>query len=1343
MQHQLTPKFILDRMDKGETSGRLEAACLFVDISGFTPLTVALMNHGTEGAEVLAEVLAAVFEPLIDALYRHGGFIAGFAGDAFKAVFAVDNDPAREDFDRESPDRQAVCAQALLAAWAIRTHLTESPSQATRFGAFTFSGKVFAAWGPVDWAIWRDTSKSEHSQRAASLFGGDGLAQAMAIDLHADAGQVVITKALNRNLPNGLLTTTSVADYRRVDALDAQALSVATPVHSPPTRPTDRLRAADFYPGWLLNSTLQGEFRQVVTVFVSFERSFGPVELADFQAALFRLVDQYNGFLGRVGQIGGKDNGNTLLLFWGAPTGSEHDVERALGFILDLKEISPVGLRAGVTTRMAYAGFVGSPLAEEYTCHGSYVNLAARQLVAADWGEIWIDDETARQAARRFQTDRRGLLRFKGFVDPQPVFLLTGRQTGEAQAFYAGTLVGRQAEIAELRAGIEPIFSGNFAGLVTVEGEAGLGKSRLVHEFQLQTATMAQSPRWFLCQTDDILRRPLNPLRYWLRRYFSQSADASDQINRTSFDATLDDLRHAMPDTELAAELAAELSRSRSFLAALVDLHWAGSLYARLDPQLRLENMLDALKTLIKAESLVQPVILLLEDAHWLDDESRQFIIQLTRNVDGFPLALVITQRPGDEINKLVSADMPRARIQLSGLNESQIEPIATALLGAQPSRELVNLIAIRANGNPFFAEQIVLYLQEHNMLEQGEQGLQVSESLRPENDHLEPTLLPTDVRALLTARLDQLQPKVKEVVQTASVLGREFDSRLLFHMLEKRSGEVLNRQMGEVDRARIWSAMGEARYLFRHALLRDAAYDMQLRSRLRRLHLAAAGAGRAVYAGEPSSHYAELVHHYHLGEDWEEERIHAQLAGEYAAEQYASQEALRFYTRAIDLMSDDQEAARHDVLLKREAVLDVLGDRENQQRDLDALMQIQQALPLKKQVTVQLRRAELQRNISDYAEALETVLSAQSIAQNLDDIATRIECNHLQGRILWQMGKYAEARRPLREAIELARSAGLQSYLPQCQYDIGAAYHQEGKNRAARPYFLEATHGFDQADNRMGVARCTAMIGVLDNEAGDYVSAQRSYMQSLESCESIGWRLGTAYCLGYLCNNFFALGDYSSASLYNARAHALSLELADENGIANALDTDGLIHLIQGQYAEANQLCAQALRLYQQMGDRRGEAFAMTHLGIIDLELGATASAEVYFIQANDIRSLLGDTASLVDSMAGLASIHQQRGASAPALAIVGDILDHLAQFGMEGIEFPFLVYAICRDVLIDAGNGNAPATDPMQQQAGRILDEARSELERRAMLIDEPKTRRRFIADGPFHKRLLDSSI
>ena len=953
------PKFILDRLAHGETAGSFDAACLFVDISGFTPLTIALMEHGTEGAEVLADVLVSVFEPLIDAVYQQGGFIAGFAGDAFKALFPID-----DEFGR-----QAVSAHALLAAWAIRAQLVDRPGQITRFGEFTFTGKVCGASGPVDWAIWQDVPGTDHDQRAASLFSGDSLAQTMAIDPHAEAGQVVISEGLALAVPGNLLATTPIENYLRVDALDVQRLPIALPTGSASQPATNPLMAEDFYPAELLDSPLQGEFRQVVTMFVNFERSFDPAELDVFQPALFRLLDQYEGFLGRVGQIGGKDNGNTLLLFWGAPTGSEHDVERALGFILDLQDASPMRLRASVTTRMAYAGFVGSRLAEEYTCYGSYVNLAARQLVAAGWGEIWLDDESTRQASRRFQTERRGALRFKGFADPQPIFTLVDRRTTDQQTFYAGTLVGRQVEIDTLMASVQPIFTGDFAGIITIEGEAGLGKSRLVHEFEMATATLTPTPRWFLCQTDDILRRPLNPFRYWLRHYFSQFGDASEQANRAAFDATLDQLCGSIPETEVGAGLAADLNRSRSFLAALVDLHWEGSLYAQLEPQLRLENMLDALKTLIKAESLVQPVLLFLEDAHWLDDESRQFIDQLMRNVERFPFAFLLTQRPADDIAILPADDVSHTHIQLSGLADEQVGPIATTLLHGRPSPALTALIVARANGNPFFVEQIALYLHEHGMLEAGENGWQLVQ-----DDREEATLLPTDVRALLTARLDQLPPTVKEVVQTASVLGREFDTRVLVAMLDGEGGEkvdaALDERMDHARQARIWSAVSEARYLFRHALLRDASYDMQLRSRLRRLHRSAAGAVRAVYAGDPAPHYAELVHHYHQGEVRDEEGKFADLAGEYASEQFANEEALRFFERAIELADEDDVKSISRLLMKHEDVAYTSGNRVAQQSDLDRLSTLATSTDRGLQAEVLLRTGNHARVLTDYQRA-------------------------------------------------------------------------------------------------------------------------------------------------------------------------------------------------------------------------------------------------------------------------------------------------------------------------------------------------------------------------------------
>src|SRR5690606_20921189 len=144
-------------------------------------------------------------------------------------------------------------------------------------------------------------------------------------------------------------------------------------------------------------------------------------------------------------------------------------------------------LRAGVTTDRAYAGFVGSPRSEEYTCHSIHVNLAARHMVAAGWGEIWLDQNTADRAQADFIVESLGARPFKGFAERRLVYSLLGRREEVAETFYEGELVGREAELAQLREWLTPIRRGRFGGAIYITGEAGMGKSRLVHEFQRQT----------------------------------------------------------------------------------------------------------------------------------------------------------------------------------------------------------------------------------------------------------------------------------------------------------------------------------------------------------------------------------------------------------------------------------------------------------------------------------------------------------------------------------------------------------------------------------------------------------------------------------------------------------------------------------------------------------------------------------------------------------------------------------------------------------------------------------------------------------------------------------------
>jgi hypothetical protein len=238
------------------------------------------------------------------------------------------------------------------------------------------------------------------------------------------------------------------------------------------------LKIWGFLPEEVLGQSLKGEFRQVVNLFI--EIPVDPTDekfVAPFMESVFVLQERYGGFFLRP-EMG--DKGFTLLIFWGAPTSHENDIDRALNFLLDLRERTRLKFRAGVTYRMAYAGFMGADLREEYTAYGMGVNLASRMMKGAESGEVWLDEEIWRRAQRHFSTREIGELPFKGFTNRLKVFVLEGRK-GFTETAYKGEFVGREQESRRLLEFLEPLTRGEFAGLVLIKGEAGIGKSRLVH----------------------------------------------------------------------------------------------------------------------------------------------------------------------------------------------------------------------------------------------------------------------------------------------------------------------------------------------------------------------------------------------------------------------------------------------------------------------------------------------------------------------------------------------------------------------------------------------------------------------------------------------------------------------------------------------------------------------------------------------------------------------------------------------------------------------------------------------------------------------------------------------
>ena len=372
---------------------------------------------------------------------------------------------------------------------------------------------------------------------------------------------------------------------------------------------------------------------------------------------------------------------------------------------------------------------------------------------------------------------------------------------------------------------------------------------------------------WFTCPADSIRRQSLHPFRSFLRTYFDQDADGAEIENSARFDTVLGELiaflttiDEPQPTNVEAAtllsslvtrhsSLIAELDQTRSFLGALIDLRWAGSSYEKAEPHQRFERTLAAFRTLILAESLRQPVLLQIEDAHWLDDDSREVIRVLARDAGAYPFAVLLASRYSDDgrpIRISVGEDVDTHTVDLHALTPEGIRALASHVLGGPIADDLTIFLAAKTNGNPFFVEQLALDLRERGLVVE-DRGMGVGyRTYREQIGELRndpsaqspaynlspvPYEVPASITAVLIARLDRLAAPLKAVVQMAAVLGPEFDIQVLAHMLPD-ADVIANVRAAEAEM--IWSANGDTRYCFRHSLLRDSAYDMQIFARLR-----------------------------------------------------------------------------------------------------------------------------------------------------------------------------------------------------------------------------------------------------------------------------------------------------------------------------------------------------------------------------------------------------------------------------------------------------------------------------------------------------------------------------
>jgi class 3 adenylate cyclase/tetratricopeptide (TPR) repeat protein/ribosomal protein L40E len=808
--------------------------------------------------------------------------------------------------------------------------------------------------------------------------------------------------------------------------------SVSQPqVATPPTRlgkPT-----VDERPPLESDDTPEGERKTVTALFADIKgstelmRDLDPEEARAVIDPVLQLmmlaVHSYDGYVVQ-------SAGDGIFALFGAPVSHEDHPQRAVHAAIAMRDTlsrragdppsrPAVEVRIGINTGEVVLRLVHTGGHTEYTPVGHAVNLAARMQSVALAGGIVISQDTQRLVEGYFELHELGPTKVKGIEEPINVYEVidAGPLHGHFELALRRGLtkfVGREREIAEVKRALELARSGR-GQIVAVVAEAGTGKSRLFHEFKAKLPPE--------CKVFEAYTVPHGKASAWLpvlellRDYFAiQDADDA-ATRREKIRAALNALDPALSDVP-------------PYLWNLLAIQEQPDPLAQMDPRVRRQRTLEAIKRIFLRESLKQPTVVIFEDLHWIDSESQALLDLLADSIAGGRLLLLVNYRP--EYRHEWSSWSHYLQLRLDPLGVEKASAMLAALLGEGAELDaLRRLVAERTGGNPFFIEEMVQALFEQGILARNG----AVKLVRPPAE----AHLPVTVQAVLAARIDRLAAQDKDLLQTLAVIGNEFRFALAIRVTQ-RPDEALrhglaNLRLGEFIYEQ--PLLTDIEYSFKHALTHEVAYNSLLTQRRKLLHERTGQALESMFAEHLDDHLGELARHYQRSGNTPKAIEYLQHAGAQAAARSAHAGAIGLFTSALELLKSMPETPGR---MQQELVLQrALGSALSAIKGLSA-PETGQAFERASELCRQLGAAPhlfavliglsiFYRVRAELHRAHELAQQAAAIAELECDAVSLVEANLILGVALLLLGDLAGAQSYWERAIAVPEPAHPGSY--------------------------------------------------------------------------------------------------------------------------------------------------------------------------------------------------------------------------------------------------------------------------------------------------------------------------
>jgi class 3 adenylate cyclase/tetratricopeptide (TPR) repeat protein len=1152
------PRFASDwELDASDRAWQeIDGTLCFVDISGFTNLSERLAGRGRIGAEELTDVLSRAFGSMLELAYARGGALLKFGGDALLFLFSGDGH----------------ALQASSAAVEMRAALRESRQWRTSVGRLDLGMSIGIHSGTVH------LFRVGGSHREL-IITGPAATTTTRMEKSADTGEIVVSDATHAALP---------ADAAVV-AKDEGRLLRWRKVHAETVGPIERRGANSkaleanlsvALREHLGSGAVEPEHRIVTVGFVRFGGvdelldTRGPAGVADglheLVVATQRAVDPEDvTFLATdIDADGGK-----IILVAGAPAGRPDDEGRMLRAVRAIADAQlPFTVRIGVNRGHVFAGEVGTTHRATYTVMGDTVNLAARLMASAGPGQIYATRPVLDLSRTLFETTVLEPFHVKGKAEAVQAYAVGARGDDRAEELRTDLpFTGRTDELAEL---IDVLAVDRTSGTaITVIGEKGIGKSRLIEE---ALGTVPDIPRLLVRADAYRMTTPYYALRAPIRQLLDVGQDARDAAQKLG--AALERLA---PEQIGLAPLLADLVN--------VDLEptpQTSAIEARFRPARLADLTAQLLRGLLPGRAAI-----VVEDAHWLDDASSGLLRHLEGDMVDHPWVLLVSRR--DEPGGYVQTDA--TTIRLGPLDQSAThELVVEATEGAPLRPHTVDAIVDRTGGNPLFIEELL-------------------RAVRTSGDEAD---LPESLDDVVGAQIDALPPVARRLLQYASVLGRTFPRWLLDDVLAEDRMELDSASTHALET--FLTPEGEE-LRFRHAVVRDAAYERLSFKRRRDIHLRAAWAVERRAGADPDSAADVLGLHFALGGETTRAWRYSRTAGDRARTAYANIEAGVHYARALQAARQDPDVPDADTA----AVWTSLGEvQELAGLYRDALESFAHAMSLQGDdvighAALRLKRAQVIQRTGAFRSALrEASASGKLIESEQTDLAASLRVQLLAFRAFVRQAQQrpVDALRQAQLVVVAAKAITERSALAGAYTVLDWAHLMLG--RPSDPTFLP---------------------------------------QALSIYEELGDLTSQGSVLNNLGGRAFYAGDWADAADLYQRARAAYLRSGDVVRAATAGANAGEILVAQAKLDDAAEILRESARTLRTAGVIEEAAFAETHLARTVAARGDLAAAERMLRDALAELQSVGSTMIALMTAVHVADVRLKQGEPSGALDTLG----------------------------------------------------------------------------------------